>query len=128
MDAAHERGFHYIWHNCGAILEMIPDMVDIGVDVIQLDQPRLMGLDNLARRFGDRICFWNTVDIQWSAGEGIEVDDIRDEVKAMVQTSGWKKGGFIARQYPQPRDINLSPEISLAIYEAFMENGCRLNQ
>jgi hypothetical protein len=43
----------------------------------------------------------------------------------MVEQLGKFNGGFIARQYPQPRDINMSPEWHRAIYEAFMEAGCR---
>ena len=35
------------------------------------------------------------------------------------------KGGLIARQYPQPRDIGIPPEQHRAIYDAFMAAGCR---
>jgi hypothetical protein len=34
-------------------------------------------------------------------------------------------GGFVARQYPQPEDIEMSVEKHRAIYEGFMEGGCR---
>jgi hypothetical protein len=43
----------------------------------------------------------------------------------MVEQFGRFGGGFIARQYPQPRDIGMTQEKHLAIYEAFMEFGCR---
>ncbi len=86
VDAAHERGMQYIWHNCGQILDMLPDMIEIGTDVVQLDQPRLMGHDVLAERFGGKICFWNTVDIQWSAATaGVSADAIRREIQEMIE-------------------------------------------
>lgn len=126
VDAAHHNGMHYIWHNCGQILEMIPDMIEIGVDVVQLDQPRLMGSRKLAEEFGGRICFWNTVDIQWSAREERSDDELRAEVAAMASAFNRFDGGFMARHYPQPRDINLSRERGRVIAEAFLENGCAL--
>jgi hypothetical protein len=126
VDAAHERGMHFIWHNCGQILDMLPEMIDIGTDVVQLDQPRLMGHDVLAERFGGKICFWNTVDIQWSAVEGVTADAIRAEVRDMMAAFDQFDGGLIARHYPQPGDIALSAEFHAASYKAFMEYGCVL--
>jgi uroporphyrinogen decarboxylase len=124
VEAVHNHGMHYIWHNCGQILDMIPDMIEIGVDVVQLDQPRLMGHEKLTGEFGGKICFWNTVDIQWSVLEDITEDDLRHEVAEMIETYNRFEGGFMARHYPQPRDINLSAERNRVIAEAFFEYGC----
>lgn len=126
VQAAHENGMHYIWHNCGQIMDMIPDMIEIGVDVVQLDQPRLMGHRRLADEFGGRICFWNTVDIQWSTEDGVTDEELRTEVADMVRAFERFTGGFLARQYPSPRDIGLSGERHMVIYEAFLEDGCAL--
>jgi len=125
VEAAHRNGMHYIWHNCGQIVEMLPDMIDIGVDVVQLDQPRLMGHRRLAAEFGGRICFWNTVDIQWSTGPAVSGSDIHTEVRDMTQAFS-SLGGLMARQYPQPEDIQLSRDLQTEIYRAFLDNGCGL--
>jgi hypothetical protein len=125
VEETHKAGMHYIWHCCGYIRDIIPDMIEIGVDVVQLDQPRLMGVERLASQFGGKICFWNTVDIQWSPVSEVSVEEVRAEVKHMVEQFGRFRGGFIARQYPQPRDIGMTLERHRAIYEAFMEFGCR---
>lgn len=126
VEACHAAGLHYIFHCCGQILDIIPDFIDIGVDVVQLDQPQLMGVDDLANEFGGKICFWNTVDIQWSPEPEVTLDELRAEVKHMVEAFNRFNGGFIARQYPQPPDIGMPPEKHQAIYEAFMEYGCSL--
>jgi hypothetical protein len=128
VKAAHDCGMHYIWHNCGQIMDLIPDMIEIGVDVIQLDQPRLMDSRKLAENFGARICFWNTVDIQWSAGPDLTDQDLWNEAADMVRIFNRSDGGFMARHYPQPRDINLSEERCRVLAEAFFENGCSLGQ
>jgi uroporphyrinogen decarboxylase len=125
VKAAHDSGMHYLWHCCGYIWDIITDMIEIGVDVLQIDQPRLMGVDRLAEEFGSKICFWNPVDIQWSTSEGVTDDDAAAEAKHMIEAFGRFKGGFLARQYPQPNDIEISQERHRAIYEAFMEAGCR---
>jgi len=127
IDAAHQFGMHYIWHNCGYIMDMIQDMIDIGVDVVQLDQPRLMGYEALADAFGGKITFWNTLDIQWSVAEGVTEEDIKTEIGKMVNAFNRFGGGFLARQYPQPGDIALSGERNIAIYDAFLEKGCGLD-
>jgi hypothetical protein len=126
VEACHRKGMRYIWHNCGQILDMIPDMIEIGVDAVQLDQPRLMGYKRLTDEFGGKICFWNTLDIQWSTQASVTAEEVRAEVAKMTKTFARFHGGFIARHYPQPWDIHLSNEMQMAIYEAFLENGCAL--
>ncbi len=125
VEAAHRAGMHYMFHCCGWILEIIPDLVEIGMDVLQLDQPRLMGMERLADDFGGKICFWNTVDIQWSTGAEASEEDARAEARRLVDIFGRFNGGLIARQYPQPHDIGMSHEMHRAIYEGFMDAGCR---
>ncbi len=124
-EAAHARGMHFIWHCCGRIFDLIPEMIESGVDVVQLDQPRLLGHERIAEAYGGRICFWNTVDIQWSAG-GVGEEALRAEVAAMTRPFAELGGGFMARHYPFPRDVELSPEFHAASARAFFESGCGL--
>ena len=108
-------------------MDMFPDMIEIGVDVVQLDQPRLMGHQKLIDMLAGKLCMWNTVDIQWSVLDEVTDIEIRREVAEMVRIYAVKKyhGGYIAKHYPQPWDINLSPWKQRLIHDAFMENGCR---
>lgn len=124
VKAAHDQGLHYIFHCCGYIVDIIGDMIEIGVDVLQLDQPRLLGVDKLADEFGGKICFWNTVDIQWSVSERVSDAELVAEVKQMVERLGCYDGGFMARQYPQPDDIGMPGEMHRIIHDAFMAHGC----
>jgi hypothetical protein len=126
IEAAQGRGMHYIWHCCGQILEMLPDMIELGVDVVQMDQPRLMGYRRLADLCGGKICFWNTLDIQWSTQEGVTDQELRAEVAQMVRAFDRFQGGLMARHYPQGDDVKLSTERHQVIYEAFLANGCAL--
>jgi len=125
VDACHQRGMHYLLHSCGYIMDIIPDFVEVGVDVLQIDQPRLLGVDRLAREFGGKVCFWNCVDIQWSSRPEVTPAEARAEAQYMVEKLACFGGGLMARQYLQPWDIEMPPEKHQAIYEGFMDAGCR---
>ena len=127
IKAAHNNGMHYIWHNCGYIVDMMDDIIELGTDVVQIDQPRLMGHARMAERFGGKICFWICSDIQWGASEEVTDDHLIQDIEEMTTSYNRFDGGLMARQYPQPWDINLSRERQLLIYEAFMNNGCGLD-
>lgn len=48
------------YHSCGAVVEYIPDLVEMGVDVLNPVQVSARGMDprHLKAEFGDRIAFW----------------------------------------------------------------------
>jgi hypothetical protein len=129
IDAAHNAGMHYIWHNCGKVNEMLEDKIEMGVDVVQFDQPQLLGHNDLIEIIGGNLCMWNTVDIQWSVLDQVSAAEIEQEVEDMVKAYRPNEfgGGFIARHYPQPWDIDLSEEKQKVIYDAFMVNGCSIS-
>ncbi|MBM5811075.1 MAG: hypothetical protein FJ191_03810 [Gammaproteobacteria bacterium] len=126
--AAHGHGLRFIWHQCGDVPELIGEMLALGVDVVQLDQPRLIGHDRLAAEFGGRICFWNAVDIQWATQPQVSDADLRREVAAMVAPFAGRRGGFMARHYPHGGEIGLGPARERTIWRAFLGRGCALRQ
>ena len=46
--ATHEQGLRFVLHSCGELRELIPDFIEIGVDVLQLDQAKLLGYEFLS--------------------------------------------------------------------------------
>ena len=63
---AHEYGVKVIYHSCGAIADIIPDLIEIGVDAVHPIQALAagMGAAELKERFGGRISFCGGVDTQ----------------------------------------------------------------
>ena len=57
IDHLHERRMHFIHHCCGQVRQYVDLFIEAGCDVLQLDQPELMGIDWLAEHAGGRICF-----------------------------------------------------------------------
>lgn len=85
----HRSGKKVWLHTCGNVYSIIGDLIDIGVDVLELLQPDVMGVDNLARNFGGKVCFCCSVDHQRTAISGA-----RDEIFAYVGMLYDKLGAF----------------------------------
>lgn len=81
-------------HSCGAISDIIEDLIGCGVDILNPVQTAARGMDplELKRRFGDRICFHGAVDTQ-KALLGNE-DKVKEEVEKLIRELG-KNGGYI---------------------------------
>ena len=99
--AAHKAGMQTLMHSCGYIVEILDDLIDAGLDVIQMDQQENMGLDLLSGRFAGRICFWCPVDIQKTMCCG-DLDKVRQYCWTLYGKLGSKKGGFMPKWYGDP--------------------------
>ena len=81
------------YHSDGAIYPIIPELIEIGVDVLNPIQPACMDPARLKDEYGDRLCFWGSVDEQYTLPFG-KPSDVAEEVVARLRTLG-KKGGLI---------------------------------
>lgn len=122
IDELHKNGMHFFIHSCGYIIELIEDMIEIGVDVIQIDQQLNMGIDKLTEKYAGRVCFFCPVDIQTVLINGTK-EEIEQETKKLIRAFGAANGGFIAKTYPQPEDIDIPEENMTYMCEAFKKYG-----
>jgi hypothetical protein len=99
--AAHAAGMLTFLHSCGHIVDILDDLIEIGLDVIHMDQQENMGLELLGERFGGRLTFFSPVDIQHTMVYGT-MDEIRAYCRKMARLLGRPNGGFIARWYSDP--------------------------
>lgn len=82
-----------MYHSDGVIDPIIPDMIEVGMDVLNPVQPACMDPAALKKRFGDRLCFWGSIDEQHTLPFG-SPEDVRREVLTRLDTLG-KGGGLI---------------------------------
>ena len=118
---AHDHDIKVFMHSCGKITDIIPDLIEAGIDLLQFDQPRLHGIDVLAR-FHGRITFWCPVDIQ----ETLQTHDqaaIEAEAREMIEKLGGPDGGFIAGYYGDNTSIGLDRRWQDVACRAFMKYG-----
>lgn len=117
FDLVHSLGMHVYFHCCGYILSIIPDLIEIGVDVLNLNQPDLFGVEELGRNFGGKVCFNCPVDHQTVAIHGSR-SDIFDYVRRLNDSLGRFNGGFIG-YIEEYHSIGMSDGNYRAIVDAF---------
>ena len=54
---AHSYNLDVYFHTCGMVYDIIPDLIEIGVDMLNLGQPDINGIERIGRDFGGKICF-----------------------------------------------------------------------
>jgi len=84
------------FHTCGAVRELIPDLIEIGVDILNPVQVSAAGMETsaLKRDFGRDIVFWGGgVDTQRVLGSGTP-DQVRAEVRRRIDDLA-PGGGFV---------------------------------
>ncbi|MRS03270.1 hypothetical protein EG832_08625 [bacterium] len=81
------------YHSDGNIYPIIPDLIEIGLDVLNPIQPASMDPAKLKQDFGDRLCFWGSIDEQHTLPFGTPAD-VQSEVITRLKTLG-KSGGLI---------------------------------
>ncbi|MFA7159645.1 MAG: uroporphyrinogen decarboxylase family protein [Kiritimatiellia bacterium] len=119
---AHGKGMLTMLHSCGNIADLLEHFIEAELDVIQMDQQENMGMENLARRFGGRICFWCPVDIQQTMVRG-SVEDVRAYARRLIDTFGKFDGGFMAQWYASPQAIGHTDEKIKAMCGEFRDYG-----
>jgi uroporphyrinogen-III decarboxylase len=75
------------------IYPIIPDLIEIGLDVLNPIQPACMDPVRLKREYGDKLSFWGSIDEQHTLPFGTPAD-VRREVLTRLDTIG-KGGGLI---------------------------------
>jgi uroporphyrinogen decarboxylase len=129
----HKEMFDYIhsktsakifFHSCGAIRSVIPDLIDVGVDIINPVQVSATNMDSaeLKREFGRDLVFWGGgVDTQNAFDEHHSVDEVRADVRRRLDDL-MPGGGFVFNTVHNIQG-NVPPENIMAMWETLREFG-----
>jgi uroporphyrinogen decarboxylase len=112
------EGIHLFLHSCGAIADLLPDLIEAGVEIINPVQTSARGMDpeRLKREFGRDLTFWGGgCDTQHLLPDGTE-REIDDQVRRRMEIFG-PGGGFV---FTQVHNIlpNVPPRNIVAMIEA----------
>ncbi len=113
-DLIHGLGAKVLYHSCGNIRPLIPELIALGVDVLDPIQPvGDMVPATLKSEFGDRLCFHGGIDMQKLLPEGTP-EEVRAGAQHYEDVLG-KNGGYILAPAHlfQP---DVPPENVLAVY------------
>ena len=115
----HEAGKYVLNHCCGSLAEIMPDVIEIGLDVYESVQPEAK--DNspyeLKRKYGDEITFWGGLGSQFTIPFGTP-EKIKAEVARLCAEMG-KGGGYILAPSKEVQP-GTPIENAAAVVEAFL--------
>lgn len=103
------------FHSDGNVEPLLPEFIEVGVDIFQAVQPLSVDPARLKKRFGDRLSFWGAIDIQHTMPFGTP-EDVEAEVRTRIETVGYDGGYILAPSHALQPDIPL--ENMLAFYKA----------
>jgi uroporphyrinogen decarboxylase len=108
------------YHSDGYIEPVIPDLIEIGVDVLNPIQPECMSPAEIKKKYGNKLTLHGTISVQETLSRG-SLEDVRNEVLERIRTCS-EGGGFVLS--PSNR---ITPDISLekvlAVYETAKKHG-----
>ncbi len=119
-DEIHKNNLDFWFHSCGKIEKIIPDLIEIGVDVFQLLQPSsVLGIKEFGKRFAGKTCHGLYIDIHRTAVYGTK-GEIEKEAEDLVNYWSNEYGsGVIAIDYQDPSSIGTRVENSKIALNAF---------
>ncbi len=113
---AKSRGKTVFHHTCGHVTEIIPDMIDAGLDILHPIQPETMDIYELKRQFGTRLTFCGGLNTQQLLPRGTP-QQVRDEVRRLKDKMG-ASGGYILEP-----GITIQADVPLANMIAMIEEA-----
>jgi len=99
VDLTHDMEMDFILHSCGDVTGLLPEFIDIGIDVMEFDSPHMTGVENFAPFAAERkIAFWLSSNIQTTFVEG-SPSDVEEEIKYYIKEIGNNEGGLAIFEY-----------------------------
>jgi uroporphyrinogen decarboxylase len=121
FDLVHRLGLRVYFHCCGQIMPIIPDLIEVGVDILNLAQPNLYDIPEVGRRFGGQVCFCCPVSYQTTLISGTR-EQIFEDVRVLVESLGHFDGGLLG-YVEEYQSIGLSEANYRACIQAFRTLG-----
>lgn len=91
-------------HSCGAVQELFPDLIDIGLDVFNTFQPEVMDVDLCKREYGRDLTFYGGISTQQVLPHARPAE-LKSHIRHMIDSIGVDGGYIVAPTHAIPRDI-----------------------
>ena len=108
------------YHSDGNIEPLLPEYIEIGVDILNAVQPQSVDPAHLKRRFGKNLAYWGTLDIQDTFPHG-SASDVENEIRHRIETVAPGGGLILGPSHNFQADVPL--ENILAYYSAVDKYG-----
>jgi uroporphyrinogen decarboxylase len=115
FDLVHQGGALNWMHSDGMIMEIIPDLIEIGVDVLN-PQLSCMKMEQIQQICNGRICISGDIDRQWTLVSGTP-EQVRKYIRKATDIFGLPSGGFIYSMELREISFENAEAVLEAIYE-----------
>ncbi|MHB0858690.1 MAG: uroporphyrinogen decarboxylase family protein [Anaerolineae bacterium] len=118
FERARAKGLIVLVHSCGDVSEIIPDLIDMGVQILNPLQPEAMNVLEVKRRYGRHLCLNGGISTQLTLPHG-SVDEVRREVAACLRYLG-DHGGYVIGP-AKPIMQGVPPANAAALIDAILD-------
>ena len=122
IQLAHEAGAFAFHHSDGAIRKILPELIEIGIDILNPIQWRCQGMERQALKhdFGNQVVFHGAMDNQYTLAFG-SIQEVQQEVLDNIAMLG-QGGGYILAPSHNIQVVS-PPENIVAMYATGYEHG-----
>ena len=110
------KGLPIILHSCGNILDILDDLVEIGLNCYHTVQPEIYNLKDLKNRFGGRLAFFGAISTQRFLPFA-KPEEVKAKINETISILGTNGGYICAPTHQVPRDVPV--ENIMAMIEVF---------
>ncbi|HMB00775.1 MAG TPA: uroporphyrinogen decarboxylase family protein [Spirochaetota bacterium] len=118
FDVMHSGGQDVWVHSCGKINEIAAGFIKSGVNALNLQQPRALGIKEMGERYRGRVTFESLADIQATLPRDDEAEIIKD-AEELGKYWMLPEGGFVFSDYGEGEAIGASKPAKISMYNAF---------
>jgi hypothetical protein len=119
-DTIHGHGWDFILHTDGKINAFMPFFEEMGVDVLNLQQPQTTGIREIGDPWAGKMCFLSTADVQATLPKQ-DPEMVVKETEQLVKFWSVPEGGLIVFNYGHSAGIGTTDEITELMFETFIE-------
>jgi uroporphyrinogen decarboxylase len=113
-------GLPVFYHSDGNPEAIIPDLIEIGVTILNPVQPECIDPAQIKKKYGEQLALWGCIGTQTTMPFGTP-DDVRREVRQRIETAGYDGGLVLGPTHSLEPDVPW--ENIVALYEAIEEYG-----
>jgi len=109
---AKRHGKRVFCHCCGVGREVLPDLIELGLDCFNPFQPEVMHPEETKETYGDKLSFWGGISTQKTLPYGAP-EDVRREARSRMERIGRGGGYVLAPAHDVPKDVPLENMLAL---------------
>jgi len=114
-----------LYHSCGSIFSFIPDLIEVGVDILNPVQVSAQNMDTkvLKEKFGGELSFWGAIDTTRVLPRGTK-KEVKEEVRKRIDDLG-PEGYILTSVHDIQPDV--PPENVITMFEEARNYGVFLS-